>query len=278
MREKEVLVIIPAYNEAANIGKVLDQLEKPEISEIADILVMNDASVDNTNWLVKARGHAVITHVFNLGYGSGIQLGYKYAVRRDYKYVIQMDADGQHDVCNIPVIYDRLRQKDEDGRYPDIVLGSRFMNGSADFSVSIAKKIAFHLFRFMIEVAAGRKIADPTTGLQGLSRKAVLYYSKYNHFDDKYPDTNMIMQMILLKFKVVEVPTVMHPRTAGASMHSGLKPIWYMLRMFFSVLAVVFRYKVLKVDENAGLQDVEIPYTQQKTAELKKQNLENRIK
>lgn len=278
MREKEVLVIIPAYNEAANIGKVLDQLEKPEISEIADILVMNDASVDNTNWLVKVRGHAVITHVFNLGYGSGIQLGYKYAVRRDYKYVIQMDADGQHDVCNIPVIYDRLRQKDEDGRYPDIVLGSRFMNGSADFSVSIAKKIAFHLFRFMIEVAAGRKIADPTTGLQGLSRKAVLYYSKYNHFDDKYPDTNMIMQMILLKFKVVEVPAVMHPRTAGASMHSGLKPIWYMLRMFFSVLAVVFRCKVLKVDENAGLQDVEIPYTQQKTAELKKQNLENRIK
>ena len=272
MREKEVLVIIPAYNEAANIGKVLDQLERPEISEIADVLVMNDASVDSTNWLVKARGHAVITHVFNLGYGSGIQLGYKYAVRRDYKYVIQMDADGQHDVCNIPVIYDRLRQKDEDGRYPDIVLGSRFMNGSADFSVSIAKKIAFHLFRFMIEVAAGRKIADPTTGLQGLSRKAVLYYSKYNHFDDKYPDTNMIMQMILLKFKVVEIPAVMHPRTAGASMHSGLKPIWYMLRMFFSVLAVVFRCKVLKVDENAGLQDVEIPYTQQKTAELKKQN------
>lgn len=278
MRKKEVLVIIPAYNEAANIGKVLDQLEKTEISEIADILVMNDASVDNTNWLVKARGHAVITHVFNLGYGSGIQLGYKYAVRRDYKYVIQMDADGQHDVCNIPVIYDRLRQKDEDGRYPDIVLGSRFMNGSTDFSVSIAKKIAFHLFRFMIEVAAGRKIADPTTGLQGLSRKAVLYYSKYNHFDDKYPDTNMIMQMILLKFKVVEVPAVMHPRTAGVSMHSGLKPIWYMLRMFFSVLAVVFRCKVLKVDENAGLQDVEISYTQQKTAELKKQNLENRIK
>lgn len=44
MKEKEVLIIIPAYNEAANIGKVLDQLEKPEISDIADILVMNDAS------------------------------------------------------------------------------------------------------------------------------------------------------------------------------------------------------------------------------------------
>lgn len=257
MKEKEVLIIIPAYNEAANIGKVLDQLEKPEISDIADILVMNDASVDATNWLVKARGHALVTHVFNLGYGSGIQLGYKYAVRRGYKYVIQMDADGQHDVCNIPLLYNRLRQKDEDGRYPDIVLGARFMDGSGEYQISAAKRLAFLLFRFMMRIAAGRKIADPTTGLQGLSRKAVTYYSKYNHFDDKYPDTNMIMQMLLLKFKIVEVPAVMHPRTAGVSMHSGLKPIWYMLRMFFSVLAVIFRCKVLKVDENVGLEDID---------------------
>lgn len=45
MKEKEVLIIIPAYNEAANIGKVLDQLEKPEISDIADILVMNERCI-----------------------------------------------------------------------------------------------------------------------------------------------------------------------------------------------------------------------------------------
>lgn len=287
MKEKEVLIIIPAYNEAANIGKVLDQLEKPEISDIADILVMNDASVDATNWLVKVRGHALVTHVFNLGYGSGIQLGYKYAVRRGYKYVIQMDADGQHDVCNIPLLYNRLRQKDEDGRYPDIVLGARFMDGSGEYQISAAKRLAFHLFRFMMRIAAGRKIADPTTGLQGLSRKAVMYYSKYNHFDDKYPDTNMIMQMLLLKFKIVEVPAVMHLRTAGVSMHSGLKPIWYMLRMFFSVLAVIFRCKVLKVDENVGLEDIdakmdklkqeklkmeELHHTKRKKAELKSQS------
>lgn len=163
-----------------------------------------------------------------------------------------MDADGQHDACNIPVIYKRLREKDADGNYPDIVLGSRFMEGSAEFPVSSAKKLAFKLFRVMIRLVTGRKIADPTTGLQGLSWKAVLYYSKYNHFDDKYPDTNMIMQMILLKFNVVEIPAVMHARESGESMHSGLKPVWYMFRMFFSVLAVVFRCKILKIDEGAG--------------------------
>ena len=52
---KEVLIIIPAYNEEKNINKVLDKLEEPEITEIADILVMNDASSDNTNWIVKQR-------------------------------------------------------------------------------------------------------------------------------------------------------------------------------------------------------------------------------
>lgn len=51
MREKEVLVIIPAYNEAANIGKVLDQLERPEISEIADVLVMNDGCISGQHEL-----------------------------------------------------------------------------------------------------------------------------------------------------------------------------------------------------------------------------------
>ena len=100
---------------------------------------MNDASLDSTNWITKKRNHVVVTHVFNLGYGSGLQLGYKYAVRRKYQYVIQMDADGQHDVCNIAAIYKALTTPDEDGKLPDIVLGSRFMEGSTEFPVSAAK-------------------------------------------------------------------------------------------------------------------------------------------
>lgn len=109
--KKELLIIIPAYNEEKTIVNLLQQLEQPEIASIADILVMNDASSDFTNWVVKKRNHAVVTHVFNLGYGSGLQLGYKYAVRKKYRYVIQMDADGQHDVCNIPILYKALKPR-----------------------------------------------------------------------------------------------------------------------------------------------------------------------
>ena len=49
-KQKELLIIIPAYNEEKNIERVLEELERPEIAEIADILVMNDASSDSTNW------------------------------------------------------------------------------------------------------------------------------------------------------------------------------------------------------------------------------------
>lgn len=255
-KKKEILIIMPAYNEEKNIRKVLEQLNRPEIKEIADVLVMNDGSSDSTNWIVKEYHHALVTHVFNLGYGSALQLGYKYAIRRKYKYVIQMDSDGQHDVCNIPVLYEKLKQQGEDGRYPDIVLGSRFLEGSSRYELSILKKIAFCYFKFLIKMTTGIRVSDPTTGLQGLNQRAVLYYSKYNHFDDKYPDANMIIQMLLLGFRIDEVPAVMHHRNEGKSMHSGLRPIIYMIRMTVSILAVVYRVKVLKKDAGVGESDV----------------------
>lgn len=246
--KKEVLIIIPAYNEAANIAAVLEQIENPDIAAFADVLVMNDASSDDTNWIVKQHGHEVVSHVFNLGYGSGLQLGYKYAIRRHYKYVIQMDADGQHDVCNIKNLYKALTTPDEKGLCPDIVLGSRFMEGSPKYPVSAVKKFAMGLFKKMIYWGTGQRFTDPTTGLQGLSRRAVLFYSKYNHFDDKYPDANMIMQMTLLGYRLKEIPAVMHLRMQGTSMHSGLKPVIYMFRMVFSIIAILIRIKILKID------------------------------
>ncbi len=252
MEKKELLIIIPAYNEGNNILRLLTQLENLDIKDTADILIVNDASTDATNWIVKEMQYPMLSQLYNMGYGCALQTGYKYAVRREYQYVIQMDGDGQHDVCNIPVIYHKLKEQDADGRCPDIVLGARFMEGSADFTVSLPKRVVYSIFRFLIRITTGQKIMDPTTGLQGLSRKAFLYYSKYDHFDDKYPDANMIILMMLIKFRVIEIPAVMHARAEGKSMHSGLKPFWYMLRVIFSVLIVLFRVKVLKMDVDVG--------------------------
>ena len=235
-KRKELLLIIPAYNEEKNIGGLLDRMKDAGIFDLADVLVMNDASRDRTAEVAAAHGARVITHVFNLGYGSGLQLGYKFARKNGYQYLIQMDADGQHDVCNVKAIYELLK---------------RFVEGAPKYPTSLVKKMAYSIFRFFIRLGTGKKYMDPTTGLQGLSRRAFCFYAGYNHFDDMYPDANMIMQMTLLGFSVEEVPAVMHPRTEGKSMHSGLKPFVYMFRMTFSILAVWVRIRLYKVDVGA---------------------------
>ena len=245
MAERGLLIIIPAYNEEQNIGAFLQELRR---LEEADVLVIDDASTDRTAEIAKSMGCAVVTNIYNLGYGSGLQIGYKYAVKMGYDYVIQMHADGQHDVCNVRRLYEELLKRDGEGKQLDIVLGSRFLDGSVTYPISLAKKIGYQIFRLLIRLGAGRKILDPTTGLQGLSRRAFTFYAQYNHFDDKYPDANMLMQMLLLGFRVKEIPAVMHPRTVGVSMHSGLRPVAYMFRMTFSLIAVWVRIKLFHMD------------------------------
>lgn len=245
---KQLLIIIPAYNEENQIGAVLDALSAPDIAEVADVLVMNDASTDHTGKIVREHGVSLVTHVYNLGYGSGLQVGYKYAVRHGYQYVIQMDADGQHDVCNVRTIFTALTTPEADGKCPDIVLGSRFLEGSRSYPMGGARKAAIYYFRFLIRLITGKTVSDPTTGLQGLNRHAFLLYAQFNQFDDQYPDSNIIIRMLLLGYRLKEVPAVMHPRMSGQSMHSGIRPVLYMIRMTLSILSTWIRSCVLKID------------------------------
>ncbi len=240
----KVLIIVPAFNEEQNMAALFDQLCNSEIRSFADILVINDASRDQTGTIAKTYSVALVTHVFNLGYGSALQVGYKYAVRRGYEYVIQLDADGQHNISNIGKIYECLRTPEEDGRFPDIVIGSRFVKGSQSFKISGIKKLSLQMFSWLIKRITGHKITDPTSGLQGLNRKAFTYYSIFGNFDYFFPDANMIIQMLLLGFTIKETACVMHERTAGVSMHSGLfKQLLYMMIMPLSILTVVTRIR-----------------------------------
>lgn len=240
---KEVLIVIPAYNEEESIGNFLDTLTMSDVMDFADIIVINDASTDATGAIVQSKKVELISHPYNLGYGTALQTGYKYAMEHDYQYVIQIDGDGQHDVCNISKIYHSLRST-QDHVAPDLIIGSRFLKDSQSFSVSIFKKIAFAFFRSFIKITSGQNITDPTSGLQGLSRSVFEYYAQFGNFDNNYPDANMIVQMSLLGFQIQEIPAVMHERKAGKSMHFGIiEPITYMLVMVFSTCNVYLRSK-----------------------------------
>ncbi len=245
MNTKEILLIMPAYNEENNIAGTLHKLKSANMMDKLDIVVINDGSIDGTEAVAKAAKINVISQVYNLGYGAALQTGYKYAVDKGYKYILQMDTDGQHDIRNLDRIIEKLiPENPENVRIPDMVIGSRFIDGSESFYISKLKVVAIKLFRYVIRKLTGYRLTDPTSGLMGMNLKTFSYYAKYTRFDTKYPDLNMLVQMLLLGYHIEEIPAIMHARTEGESMHDG---IWnagrYMFIMALSTFNTYLRYR-----------------------------------
>ncbi len=241
--DRKTLILIPAYNEEDTIADVLHNIHG-ECGSNVDVLVINDGSRDHTVERAREAGAIVVSHIYNMGYGVSLQTGYKYAVDHNYEFIIQMDADGQHDVCNIGSIYNELVK---DKHHYDIVIGSRFLAEDNKMKVGIAKKVAISFFNAAIKLVTRKKFTDPTSGLQGLSRRAFTAYSLYDNFDTNYPDANIITKMLLNGYKLKEVPAVMHSRENGVSMHSGLlKNISYMFTVTLNIVVVVMRFHLIK--------------------------------
>jgi len=125
--QKDILVVVPAYNEEKYIGKTLEDLLN--VVPKQNILVVNDASKDKTEDIVKQYGVNVITHQTNKGLGGALRTGFKYAIENGYSYVITFDADGQHKAEWIPKIIDKTLSNNCDftygirkGEYPLIKL------------------------------------------------------------------------------------------------------------------------------------------------------------
>ncbi len=227
------LIIMPAYNEAENIGRVLDEVLGQNLN--ADIVVVNDGSADATEAVAKSRGVKVITHPFNLGYGAALQTGFKYASIRGYEYVVQFDSDGQHRAEDLFKIICSLENKEA-----DIIIGSRFMEGG-NFGAGISKKIVIRMMCALIKLITGAAITDPTSGFKGYLRQIYRYYSEYNHFPDDYPDADILVKMLKMGYTVRELPISARRREHGVSMHSGLKPLVYLLQILLSILIITIR-------------------------------------
>jgi glycosyltransferase involved in cell wall biosynthesis len=228
-----VLVIIPAYNEAANISRVIQSIFKhaPDV----DILVVNDGSRDETAYLAEEAQAKVVTHPFNMGYGAACQTGFKYAYRKGYDYVIQMDGDGQHEPACVPDLLAAVQDPDV-----DIVLGSRWL-GVVKYQGPLLRKFGKFYFAFLASLLTNKKVTDPTTGFQALSSAVVQFYCTEVYPVD-YPDADMIIVLDRAGFHVKEVPVIMYHNRTGQSMHSGIfRPIYYGLKMMMSIFMTLLR-------------------------------------
>lgn len=239
MVTRDYLIIIPAYNEQENIGRVLEGLLVAGIP--ADILVINDGSQDNTGKVACQYPVHVISHPCNLGYGAALQTGFKYADEHGYSFIIQFDSDGQHDPADVSSIIAELQRGDT-----DIVMGSRFLDDGRQFETGLLKGAGIRFFRLLIRRLTGTAISDPTSGLRGVSRRVFAYYAVRDRFPADFPDADILIQMLLMKFRIKEVPATMRQREAGVSMHAGWKPIVYMMQIMLSIFIVMLRHKLAK--------------------------------
>lgn len=239
MKKDKILFVIPAYNEAENIEKVLKEIKKD--ASFADILVINDCSKDNTAEIVKKNNVKCITNVFNMRYAWAVQVGIKYAYENDYDYVIQFDADGQHIAKEANKLYKEMKNENV-----DIVIGSRYLKDMG-YPCPFFRRFGTKLFQLLIKFFCHKNIADPLSGFQCLNKKVIEKYSKMGEYPE-FPDANLVIEMLLSGYTIKEVPVKMRLRETGESMHGGIiKPIKYMINMLYSIMFILIQHPKKKV-------------------------------
>lgn len=226
------LILIPAFNEEGRIEKLVSRIKA--LHPAIDILVVNDFSTDLTHVSAKNSGAMVINHPFNMGYGSTLQTGYKFALENNYDFLVQLDGDGQHN----PEFIAPLLEEIKSGKY-DLCVGSRFI-GKWPYNTTFPRKAGMILFGNLVSILIKKRITDPTSGFQSLNKKTIKFFTT-EIFPSDYPDADVILLLNRKGFKTGEVPVMMYPSSEGQSMHSGLKPLYYIFKMFLSIFINLIR-------------------------------------
>jgi glycosyltransferase involved in cell wall biosynthesis len=227
-----LLVIVPAYNEEGAIARVVRSIR--EHMPGTRVLVIDDCSVDNTIPLAREAGAEVLALPHHLGLGGCVQAGYKLACELGFAYVIRVDGDGQHDACDIPRVFERLKSSG-----CEMVIGSRFLanNGSR---TTAARSLGIRFFRFVLRPILGRSVHDPTSGFVGVNRRALDVFGR--SFPLEYPEIEALVVLQRRRFRFEEVPCKMHPRTTGRTSITPVKSLYYIVHVLLGVFVNVLKF------------------------------------
>jgi glycosyltransferase involved in cell wall biosynthesis len=225
------LAIIPAFNEAEAIGKVVDEVLAfdPDL----DVLVVDDASHDGTRERARQHGARVVRLPFNLGIGGAVQAGFRYAAVKGYDVVVRVDGDGQHDPAELGPLMAVVLS----GR-ADICVGSRFAEGEG-YRSSATRRIGIRVLASTVSLLTRQRVTDTTSGFQVLNRKAILLFAQdYPH---DYPEVEAVLLMHAHQLTSVEVPVKMRERAGGVSSINSTRSVYYMIKVLLAVFVGLFR-------------------------------------
>ena len=228
----QLSIILPAKNEAAGLRLVLPGLRAlfPE----AEVIVVDDGSVDDTAAVGSAHGARVISTPYSMGNGAAIKRGAREA---SGEILVLMDADGQHD----PALIGRLLERLEQGY--DMVVGARDGSGQANAGRGLANAFYNRLASWM----TGHRIADLTSGFRAVRAERFRQFLHLLPNGFSYPTTST-MAFFRSAYPVAYVPVPVATRIG----RSHIRPVRDGLRFLLIIFRIATLYSPLKLFAPVG--------------------------
>jgi len=203
---QSIVIIIPAKNEETTVGQVIAEIRT---YFNGNIVVVDDASTDDTAKIASKAGAQVISLPLSLGAWGAVQTGLRYALKMGYHTAITMDADGQHEAQSIPILLAHLTNKN-----CDVVIGAYPQRGS------FLRKSAWFMFRQL----SGVSLEDLTSGLRAYNYHSMILLASSKATLLEYQDLGVLMLLRYAGLHIEEVPILMRPRSVG---HSRIFNSWF---------------------------------------------------
>jgi glycosyltransferase involved in cell wall biosynthesis len=225
-----LLVLIPAHNEAASLPSVVGEV-RAELNG-ADILVVDDASTDETATTLSRLGVRWITMSQRVGTGTSVRTGIRYAVERGYDAVVRIDGDGQHPAGQIAALLAPIARDEVDA-----VSGSRYIENEP--AGTALRRLSHRALAGIITIIIAQLVTDPTSGFWAFGRRALRVL--VDHHPSGYPEPELRLFLSRNAMRVLELPVPMRPRLAGATTLTPLRTAAAIARMLLLLLVVPLR-------------------------------------
>jgi glycosyltransferase involved in cell wall biosynthesis len=238
-----ILVFIPAWNEEDSVTSVIEGVRErlPE----ADVLVVDDGSVDATASRAREAGAMVASLPFNQGLGAALQTGYLFALREGYDYCAHLDADGQHPPPEVARLLEEVR-----GDRADLVIGSRYRDrGQAtadDYQPTVSRRIGTSVFRFFLTLATRQRFTDTTSGMRAANRRVMKLFSE--HYSPDFAEIESLQLAVREGLRVEEVPVQMLERVGGTSFLTPLRSAFFIFKGLIVLLVGQFRPRRIEAE------------------------------
>jgi glycosyltransferase involved in cell wall biosynthesis len=219
--KNKILVCVPAFNEAENIGDVVTKSRR----YADEVIVYDDGSTDDTYQAALSAGAMVIRNPENKGYGVAIRSLFQAAEEKGADIMVTLDSDGQHEPGQIPDLLKPLSQGF------DIVIGSRFLRNDDKEKVPRYRSFGIKTISKLTQVASYGKITDSQSGFRAYNKNAL---SKINLFEDGMAvSTEILLRAKEKNLLITEVPITINYDIKERSTHN---PISHGVGVLYSVL------------------------------------------